>query len=561
MNKLEKIFRFMKIESLSWPFVIFFMDKAKELLGDLIEWDEMSEQQTWILEQRARCVAVHQLVKNWKQRYQTEAELGIQAFYSALMRAALGITWTQTVETGNLPYLCPKDLKNLEIFIEKAAEEGEYHSYDDVVQEAKRLKIERNRKAVSILIKLKHQLMANDLLKIACKQPTPQWVAKLQTILDIKTTDLTFIEQDRFYACNVDVIRDFHIQFKELITTTPDALLFGADETMLNPKVHKRVVVPENLQKALQEGLPDLQHITAMCMHNIKGDHMPLFIILKNLKKLPDELQEFAAEGKAFFASSSKAYMTRDLFLLWSINFINWVSNFRHKLSSELRERSALLILDGHVSRECPLALYWMAQHNIRVLVLPSHVTHVMQIFDVALAAPMKSKFSSVFRKTVLNPGREFSSKAALIRYAAVHAAITGWESSCTADNCKNGAKKTGMRPYSLDELLQNPYVRLLNEEEQVQFEHRQNYALRRFLCSGKLMTLDENFLKLINQLRDRPDLSHLTNCVTMQSNGIIRYANYVETVNCVKTWDRNNSRSLSKIFPYFPSNSAPVMF
>ena len=86
---------------------------------NLIDWDEMSDQQIWILEQRARCVPVNKLVQKWKIQFHTTTELGIQAFYSALMRASLGLLWTQTVETGTFPYLCPKNMKRLEIFIEK----------------------------------------------------------------------------------------------------------------------------------------------------------------------------------------------------------------------------------------------------------------------------------------------------------------------------------------------------------------------------------------------------------------------------------------------------------
>ena len=145
------------------------MDISKEVLGNLIDWAEMSDQQIWILEQRARCVPVNKLVKNWKIHFHTNTELGIQAFYSALMRASLGLTWSQTAETGTFPYLCPNDMKRLEIFIEKTAEEGSYPSYEDIIQEAKRIKIERNSKAVAVLTKLKHELMAKDLMNLACK--------------------------------------------------------------------------------------------------------------------------------------------------------------------------------------------------------------------------------------------------------------------------------------------------------------------------------------------------------------------------------------------------------
>ena len=43
--------------------------------------------------------------------------------------------------------------------------------------------------------------------------------------------------------------------------------------------------------------------------------------------------------------------------------------------------------------------------------------------------------------------------------------------------------QKTRIRPYSVDVLLENPYVRKLNQAEQVQYDRRQNYAARRFMC------------------------------------------------------------------------------
>ena len=113
------------------------------------------------------------------------------------MIASLSLPWIQTIAAGTFPYLCPKDVKRLEIFIEKTAEDGNYPTYEDVIQEAKRIKIERNAKAVAVLTKLKHELMAKDLINLACKQPTPQWVTSIETIIDIKTINLTFIEQDR----------------------------------------------------------------------------------------------------------------------------------------------------------------------------------------------------------------------------------------------------------------------------------------------------------------------------------------------------------------------------
>lgn len=156
--------------------------------------------------------------------------------------------------------------------------------------------------------------------------------------------------------CNKDVIFAFHAKYRQLISDTPDCLLFGADETSLDPKLNKKVVVPSDLEKAIREGFPEFPHISSMCCSNILGKAPPLLIILKQLQNLPNELKQFEQNGKAWFASSNKGYMTRELFLLWSCNFINWLSSYRLVIDPIYRTKRALLILDGHLSRECPIA-------------------------------------------------------------------------------------------------------------------------------------------------------------------------------------------------------------
>ena len=45
-----------------------------------------------------------------------------------------------------------------------------------------------------------------------------------------------------------------------------------------------------------------------------------------------------------------------------------------------------------------PIALELLAAFNIKVLVLPGHITHILQLFDVSLAAPFKRKYTDLFR-------------------------------------------------------------------------------------------------------------------------------------------------------------------
>ena len=56
------------------------------------------------------------------------------------------------------------------------------------------------------------------------------------------------------------------------------------------------------------------------------------------------------------------------------------------------------------------------------VLCLPSHTTHVLQIFNVALAAPLKRVFGSLFKKELKKAARnqEITTNAGKYRFACI---------------------------------------------------------------------------------------------------------------------------------------------
>ena len=123
------------------------------------------------------------------------------------------------------------------------------------------------------------------------------------------------------------------------------------------------------------------------------------FIILPNLKNLPEELKEFAQRGDATFASTKSGWQTRETFLFWAVCFINQMSEYRMNLPEEIRNLDALLILDGHSSRENAYALKLLEQAHVQVLTLPAHTSHILQMFDVALASPLKRVLSDLFNE------------------------------------------------------------------------------------------------------------------------------------------------------------------
>ena len=115
--------------------------------------------------------------------------------------------------------------------------------------------------------------------------------------------------------------------------------------------------------------------------------------------------------------------------------------------------------MDGHSSRECPMALAFLKARNIDVLILPSHCTHVMQIFDVTIAAPLKTYFGAALKK-YLHDMNDEGPAAPKIRRAAIEAFLHAWSAAATYKNCVKGAEKTGIYPVSFDAICASPFVR-----------------------------------------------------------------------------------------------------
>ena len=533
------------------------MDQAKEMLGDLIEWESLSEQQCWVLNERACGVSVHNICEKWKERFNSSTILSCEAFTHCIMRAVQGYTWVKGLETGRLPYLCYADMKELEKQVEVACEVEEYFDISSVLECARKLKIIRRQKASQALWKLSHQNLARK-LRVEPLAPSRPWANTLEEYINVRLSDVIDVNSDRFTSCHIDGIDDYLNKYRSLLDSTPECLLFGADETQLSPIVSGKVVISADLMNALREGLPDLPQVTALCCHNLCGTHVPLFIILKQLQKLPEELKCFSETGRAWFASSRKGFMTRDLFLIWSFHFINWMTSYRLSLEPKFRNAQALLILDGHLSRECPLALMFLKSHNIEVLILPSHTTHVLQIFDVALAAPLKTMFGRLFREQLSNTEHVFQSNAAKLRFSAVFAVICAWESTCNLSNCKNGAKATGTKPCCTASELSSPYVHRLSGKALEQYNRRKEYSESHHTIGGRIITKENELEEIRSHVMNTGIHTHLGIPVLTRNGNIATYFDHIRYF-CKNFF--NGAKLLSTVPPYFGIGMVPVLF
>ena len=289
-------------------------------------------------------------------------------------------------------------------------------------------------------------------------------------------------------------------------------MIFGADETMLDPVSRKKVVVPQSLQVVLHEDLPDMTHISGMMCHSISGVALPPFIILSKLKKLPEELKKLSDSQQIYVASTPSGFMNRDAFLIWVFHFLHFLTEYRAKITDTTINKNALLILDGHSSRENPLALSLLIRANVTVLVIPSHCSHVLQMFDCVIASPLKKDFSNYFEKILSNiqDDHDIDKMTAKVRYAAILSFASAWKRNCNPYTAEKAAKITGTYPPNAEEALKSVFVHQLTEEEQARFNKRMERLQKRINISGQIITNDEKIYSLADSIQKVKKFVHL---------------------------------------------------
>mgnify|MGYP001084175329 CR=1 FL=1 len=158
--------------------------------------------------------------------------------------------------------------------------------------------------------------LSSDLSEFKIRPTTRQWINLIINELDLHIFNLRLIDQKRLDSCSISTIDDFFTKYSDFISQFHLIMIFGADETMLDPQPRKKVVVPKEIQVILHENLPDMAHITGMMCHNVAGVALPPFIILSKLKNLPSELNELSESQQICVASTESCFMIRDAFLL-----------------------------------------------------------------------------------------------------------------------------------------------------------------------------------------------------------------------------------------------------
>lgn len=150
------------------------------------------------------------------------------------------------------------------------------------------------------------------------------------------------------------------------------------------------------------------QHIRGFFCFNAVDERLEPFIILPNISSLPREL----AELPAFFSTQKSGWITKLLFSAFAVFFSSKISQYRMRLPLTIANQPTLLIVDNHSSRFNSFSVEFLYLHNIQLLTLPPHCSHLLQPFDVAAAKCLKSTMNKIkIDKVVMDFSNSLPSK------------------------------------------------------------------------------------------------------------------------------------------------------
>lgn len=134
--------------------------------------------------------------------------------------------------------------------------------------------------------------------------------------------------------------------------------------------------------------------------------------------------------------------------------------------------------MDGHPSRNNFIAALILYLFEVDLVLLPPHTSHLLQAFDVAVAAPLKSNFKNELVHQQFNlyfaNGYNINKQTAReLRTSLIKSFLNSLRKSATISNIESGFSSSGIYPLNVNQPLSSQYTMLpknnsihLNQQE-----------------------------------------------------------------------------------------------
>jgi hypothetical protein len=381
-----------------------------------------------------------------------------------------GNTWEPGSTCGTKPYLSSIDEAIFKHILETATIGLNCVTTIVARSLAHSLKERRYKIAVNLLKLWKNESLIETLTPV--EPPSKPWLKSICTKIGFKLCNGQELEELRRKFCDKRPILAFFREFSCLFDRDK-RLIFNMDETAIDARKKYKVLCTKRHLPITCQNIR-LPHLTACITICAAGFALKPLVILNNKQKLQD-LEDFNDE--VFFSTSLTGWMTKTIFSYYCLLFISQIMIHRMTLPEHLRQERILLIVDGHKSRNNYPAGKILNDFAVDLLVLPGHCSHVLQPFDVSIAAPLKVEFKKIFSESRFPSSAELLLKAPFeakkfttskLRHTMIDSFLTAHTKACTRTNSKAGFLRCGIVPKNSSAPLASHIVALVAIEDRL---------------------------------------------------------------------------------------------
>lgn len=239
---------------------------------------------------------------------------------------------------------------------------------------------------------------------------------------------------------NKVAVNKFFELLKDLIDThqLDGSRIFNCDESGMKTVQQQQAKVLAKSSKRQVGSLTSQErgrNVTVICTVSACGQYVPPCLIFPRKRENPILMDNAPTAAKGFFNESG--WMTGEMFCKFINHFIEFVK--------PTKERSVVLILDGHSSHTKNLQALDIARNNGLILLsLPPHTTHKLQPLDVGFFKPLQTYYDRYIDRWLRNhPGRTFT------EYQVAEALKEAYGKAASIETASKAFENCGIWPFN----------------------------------------------------------------------------------------------------------------
>jgi hypothetical protein len=145
--------------------------------------------------------------------------------------------------------------------------------------------------------------------------------------------------------------------------------------------------------------------------------------------------------------------MTESLWTYYALVFCAQIGHYRSTFPADVRDQDLVLIIARDKSRLNLIAAVIFLLNGIDVLALPAHSSYFLQMFDVAVATPLKTAFKQELDRSIPDFARRGGgnrNNAQRLRSVLVKGFLNGfWKGATPGNIVAAGFEATGVFPFN----------------------------------------------------------------------------------------------------------------